>query len=782
MMSYYSFNTDTERRFIYMKCEKCGAEIPAGMTECPQCAGLSADGANAEEVKKAEGSAAENLAVDADFEQRYSSMFEGKESEEKEYKVDEELKRKREARYDENFSNMTNEEKLRALEAARLARKEKREKKQNKKLGRGSEARMSASADKEHENSTVKGFGGNTEQKPVRRSDKENNKSDKFREAFAKKDRPENKRKKHEISDKGSRKGFMNAKLGVIAGCVIVVIVIGIIIASVNMASKAVREAAETPTIYAKGNVLYSSYDGKKTELSQSFIAKAYEEAAVPTATPKRGSDDEDEEDEENSAQAARPEQIKEKELINYAEATDVKTHASTGDVMTYFIDNADMNLSSGSLKYIKNGKKSTLSAVDDNVYYKIKVSSDGNGVLYLVNADAFGMGGTLKYWSAATGKSVNVGENVNMDNFMFDTYGKGIVYVSNYNSEYYVGDLYLVSIADGGVTEPKKLESDVYKAFGTNPAGDTVVYAKNYNDENLCFDLYMMKNEPVMITDGSRCEPIISDTADGMYAGGSYQDYYQSLYYVSLADGNKEKIASGLTELIEMSKDGSAVVFRKANAEGTAFDYFYARQDGTEAQELAMNITVLDDADHKRVCQFDINDDFTKAVYIQGYDLAAESGALYTAAINNGAVASDKKISDTAYSCNLTPDGKTVRFADNYDVRWNLVTLNSYTDEKNTVLAQEVGAGAFTFDKAGEYIVYAKNYSLESKTGDVYCVSNKGKTVEVAKGVSTYGLKGNGEIVYSASGDKGNSLYLAAPSGKKSKTVEKDITKVISY
>lgn len=727
-----------------MKCEKCGAEIPEEAKKCPEC-GFSASESGDEDTKKVNAAEPQNgnEETDSDFEKRYSSMFENGFDDKDEYKVDEELKRRREARYDENFSNMTNEEKIQALEAARLARKEKREKKQSKK---GSILPVKKSEGESETSKTVK-------------MDLSEIKS---------KLKPE--KKKSESREKKHREFSFKPKAGIIVGCIIAVLVVGIVIASVNMASKAVYEEPETPTVYTKGGVLCSYYNGKEVEISQSFIAKEYEEPAAPSATPGRSDDDEDE-----AEPTAAPEQIKEKDLINVSSAGD----------MSYFIDNADMNLNSGSLNYIKNGKKRTLSHIDDNVYYKTAVSGDGLGVLYLKNADAYGAGGTLCYWSADNGKSVKVSDNVNADNFMFAADGNGIVYVSNYNPEYFVGDLYLSSIVKGEVGESRKIESDVYKAFGTNPAGKTVVYAKNYNSESYCFDVYMMKDnasEAVMITDGSRCEPILSKLSNSIYVGGSYADYYQTLYYASLESGQKEKIASGLTELIEMSRDESAVVFRKANAEGTAFDYFYAGRDSSEAQELAMNITVLDDPDHKRVCQFDINDDFTKAVYIQGYDTAAECGQLYSVSINNGAVASDKKISDTAYSCNLTPDGNTIRFADGYDVTWNLVTLNAYTDENNTVLANEVGAGAFTFDKAGEHIVYAKNYSLESKTGDVYCVSTKGKTVEVAKGVSTYGLKNDGGIVYSADNDKGHGLYLTKPNGKSAKSIDKDVTKVIAY
>lgn len=734
-----------------MKCEKCGAEIPDGVYECPGCGNKIAENDTVQDKdinsSAVTADAAEN--TDADFEQRYISMFDNSADGGEDYKVDEDLKRKREARYDESFSNMTNEEKIQALEAARLARKEKREKRQSKKVG---SIIPQINTDKIKES-----ISGKSEKIKTPKPAKAEGADDSAAETA-----------EHKDSKQEHKKFSIKPKLGIIAGCAAAVIVVGIIIASVNMASKAVYNAPEMPTIFTKGNSLYSYYDGKDIELSQNFIAREYEAASAPSASPSRSSDETDKKESE-----AEP--IKEKDLINYTTAGD----------MTYFIDNADMNTNSGVLNYVDCDKKRSLRSISDNVYYGIETSDDGKAVLYLTGANEYGEGGTLNYWSVSIEKPVKVSENVSAGNFMFAAGGSEIVYVSNYNDKYCVGDLYLSSIVKGEVGESRKIDSDVYKAFGTNAAGKTVVYAKNYNSDTLCFDVYMMKDkasEPVRIADASRCEPIICQTTENMYVGGNYTDYYQSLYYASLESGQKERIATGLTELIEMSKEENAVVFRKANASGTAFDYFYASRDGSEAQELAMNITVLDDADHKRVCQFDINDSFTKAIYIQNYDTAAECGQLFSVAINNGAVASDKKISDTAYSCNLTADGSVIRFADNYDTTWNLVTLNAYADEKLQILAQEVGAGAFTFDKAGEHIVYAKNYSLETKTGDVYCVSNKGKAAEVAKGVSTYGLKADGEIVYSTSGDKGNSLYFTSPSGKRSKNIDKDITKVITY
>ena len=800
-----------------MKCEKCGADIPAGAKTCPKCnaaapqntvpqnksvnttdknksasAGKKNTNSNSNQKLTSSGKIntsgqAPSGTEDNEFDRQYSLMFESNQSNvgDADYEIDESLKKKREARYDDSFANMTDDEKIKALEAARLARKERREKKQAKRSG----GIFSSFSGQDKENKTVKEtvetgersdssapFGQRSHKATgaaERKIERVQSSSD-ISTVSGSADKSAAVEKRPKRSSKRSKNFKVSPKTGLIAGVIVAVLVIAVVIASVNMASKVTAGVPATPTVYAKDNSLYSYYGGKSVEVSQNFIASEYTEPTEPTATPNRNRDD----DEEDTPTAApKFDAIKEKELINY----------TADGTLSFFLDNADLNNNTGSLQYTQNGKKNSTVKIADNVYYDIEIAEDGSGVLYLTDTDEFGAGGTLNFWSNISKKAVKLSDNVNIGNFRFGQNGNSALYITEYNGEYFVGDLYLAGITKGEVAEAKKIESDVYKVFGTNPTGKSVVYAKNYNTENECFEIYLKNDnlgEPVMVTDGSRIEPVFLKNSEGMYIGGTYEEYYQSLYYASLENGEKEKIAGGLTEIIKMSKDEQAVVFRKANAEGTAFDYFYANQAGTEGQLIAENVTVLDDEDHKKVSQFEINDDFTKAAFIQGYDLANESGALFFVSITNGVVGSDKKISDTAYSCNITPDGQTIRYADNYDIKWNLVTLNAYTGEQSKVLAQEVGAGAFSFDKTGSYIVYAKNYSLETRTGDVYCVDNKGKTVEVVKGVSSYGLKNNGEIVYYNKQDNGSNfeLFFTREDGKKSKSIDKDVTKVVLY
>ncbi len=738
-----------------MKCGKCGADIPEGAKTCPEC---GAPAVSADAAAKKSGD---------DFDKEYSKMFSDSAPEENKYQIDEELRKKREARYDDSFANMTDDEKIKALEAARLARKEKRERKQQKKAEGGIFSSMKS------------GKPGRSESADKRKPRAERGETKRGSDA-AKSAGSEGAAKAREgRAAKGRRKKFKpSPKAGLIAGGILAVLVIAVVIASVNMATKVTVEMPETPTVYAKGNTLFSAYDGKELEISGNFVSSEYVETTEPTATPSRRNDDEDEEATPTTEPVFEP--LREKDIVTY----------TADGIGTYFIDNADFNNSKGTLNYTQNGKRKSTVKIADDVYAKVLVSDDGTGVMYLVGADKFGNGGTLWFWSSITQTASELAPGVLPEHFVFGQNTNSLLYINEYNSEYNVGNLHMATVEKGVVTGTKAVDSDVYDVFGTNPSGKAVVYAKNYNTENQCFDLYLEKadsDEKVMITGGSRCEPIFCAASDGMYAGGTYgeaEEYYQSLYYVSLAGGEKERLSNSLTELVSMSSDEQAVVFRKANAEGTAFDYYYANLSGTEGQMLAQNITVLDDEDHKRVVQFDINDDFTKAAFIQGYDIARECGALFSVAITNGVVGSDTKISDTAHSCDITPDGQVVRYADGYDITWNLVNLNAWSGEKITALADEVGAGAFTFDKNGNYTVYAKNYSLETRTGDVYCVSNKGKTREVVKGVSSYGLKNNGDIVYynSNGGNFSFELFRTRDDGKKAKTIDTDVTEVVVY
>ena len=130
-----------------MKCEKCGADIPAGAKTCPKCnaaapqntvpqnknvnttdknksasAGKKNTNSNSNQKLTSSGKIntseqAPSGTEDNEFDRQYSLMFESNQSNvgDADYEIDESLKKKREARYDDSFANMTSRQKEAAV-------------------------------------------------------------------------------------------------------------------------------------------------------------------------------------------------------------------------------------------------------------------------------------------------------------------------------------------------------------------------------------------------------------------------------------------------------------------------------------------------------------------------------------------------------------------------------------------------------------------------------------------------------------------------------------------
>lgn len=677
----------------------------------------------------------------------------------------------------EAFESLSDEEKLQALEAARLERKAKRERKQQGKHGVSKPSAVSGmkEADRKQGGFRSKRSGGVISGMSGKRS------GEAAKESAVSSDRSSRARGSSRADSSARTRTSRNAprlsaKVGLAIGALAVCVVVTVVIASVNMFSDVVESAPETPTTYLKDNALYSYYDGEVAQLSGNFISAEYVEPE-PSATPSSSSDDDSDEDSRSTPEPTI-EPIEDRELINY-----------TADGLgTYYIDSADMNTKTGTLKYYASDGRSEVREIAQNVYYDIAISPDGTGVLYLTNVSGDGKYGELNYWSSATNTSESVASEINRDNFMFSQDGKSVLYVTRYNDEYFVGDLYVKSYGENAPTEPVMIDSDVYKAYGTNPSGSTVVYAKNYDEDDETHTVFISNvsaPSPTQVVENSKCDPILLTKSDNMFVAGNFENYYQTLYYASLTNGQTQVMASDFTEFVKTSADEQAVIFRSASSEGTYFEYYYASTQANTAQRISGNITVLDDPEHERVVQLDVNDDFTRCVYIEGYNTETEAGALYECQISNFTLGAPVKISERAYSCDVSKDGAIVRYADDYDTTWNLVDLKMYENGNNVTVAEDVSAGAFTYDENGVATVYAKNYSIETRTGDVYVADENGRSTEVGLGVNSYGLKQDGQIIFHDNMDNAENrfeLYYAKPSGKGARAVDDSISEILAY
>ncbi|MBQ3573902.1 MAG: hypothetical protein IJA16_04830, partial [Clostridia bacterium] len=213
--------------------------------------------------------------------------------------------------------------------------------------------------------------------------------------------------------------------------------------------------------------------------------------------------------------------------------------------------------------------------------------------------------------------------------------------------------------------------------------------------------------------------------------------------------------------------------------------DYYFVNAKSPNPQTVATAIN-LTAAKKSGIVSFDASDDFSKIAYIVGFDTSTNRGALYTMSIINDYAGSEMRISDDAYSCDVSADGAVVRFATSYNSENNTVNLVSYSNSNTLGLADGVAVGAFTFDKMGEYAIYAKEVDKEKSVGRIQSVNHRGKIKDLSEGVSAYGLKKDGTVLLLKKSGEGDSqitsLCKSKLKGGKVKSFADGVSKVISY
>ncbi|MEG2584235.1 MAG: hypothetical protein RSA27_06995, partial [Oscillospiraceae bacterium] len=472
------------------------------------------------------------------------------------------------------------------------------------------------------------------------------------------------------------------------------------------------------------------------------------------------------------------PIKITEKELVKVSE----------DGMNLYFFENFDMKNHRGDLYHIVGGKKGNRTKIASNVFYNISLSKNGQAVLYLENASENGDNGQLSCWNATTKACEVLDKNVVEGNFGFSQDGNSVLFINAYNSEYHVGNLNVRSFAKGE-TASRQLDSDVAATFGTNPTGNIKVYAKNYNKDDETFDLYRIKDgeAPTQIGTKAKLPPVFLEKSDKLYAYDSFDKDSHKVVSINLDNNDKKEIGTEITNIIGVSKDELSIVFSKEyDNKGTQIiDYYYVSSDAVAPQKIANNVGVFEDDQHSRIVQFAINEDFTRVAYISGFNAEKERGSLYTESIQNGYVGTEKRISDDAYSCNVSTDGTVVRFATNYNKDTNTVAISSFFNGNTAKLAEGVGSSSFTFDKNADSTVYARNYDAQKKSGKLECVDRNGKVKDIVSEVNAYGLKDTGKTIFFTNLNQENgrfNLHIVDAKGEKQTEIDTDVTKVLVY
>ena len=557
--------------------------------------------------------------------------------------------------------------------------------------------------------------------------------------------------------------GGEKKKRGLIIGAAVAVIVVAFIIGAINLFAGMMDGDVHYPTVYTKGNQLYMFYDKKPRLLSENLIS-VYEDTSIA------------DQETASSSKLVDPKVYKqvipsEKQLI----------YVSSDGLYTFFLENVNVNNGRGDLVFYQNDSPKSRTVVASSVYYKIQMSKDGKSVLYLKNTDDTGYHGELCYWNVSMKESIAIEQDICSDNFVFSQNGLSVLYIKNFNPIVNTGDLCLGVIGKDYV-DSSVIDEKVAFVFGTTPKSGTYLYAKDYDTKKGTYGLYGRKdNESAKLyAESAFLPPVILEKSEAVYAYSNYHENFQTISYVNFETGQSNVMAEDVTEIERVRIDEGAVIYTKTY-ETNKSDYFVVEAMANASQKIANAVATGISGS----VQFDAADDFSRVAYISGYDEESGQGALFTLSINMGYVGTEKRISDAAYSCDVSSNGAIVRFATNYNKETATVSLVTYANSNTVTLAEDVSAGAFTYDKAGEAMVYATNVQTDPVvSGDIKCVNNKGRIRKIAEGISSYGLKRDGMILLLEKEDGSDSgkLYYSNQKGSKIKLMDEGVTKALLY
>ncbi len=743
-----------------MKCPKCGINLLEHIDVCPFCKTAISKGNVAEETPDAKQEVPSKPKTG-----RYADIDTSKDS----YDFD--------LQYTLTFRDSGEIKKAIADMDAGITREP--TPKRSSSLGKSGESRytyeeMQAAALRAQERRERRKNGGSSNEggkKRVTRTEKR--KSDALRAAKPTKSYSEHKEKR--ATGKSHR--------GLLIGGGVLAVVVALIILIVNICSFFANKSPEYPTLYTKGNELYIYFDGDENQISSNFITTAYDPAANKEKSVKNADDDDDDEEMSSVSKKTSLADPKIKEAKVPIEKDLIKI--SDDGTKIFFLENANMNTKSGNLVYYEPGKKKSRTVLSQNVYYDIAIGKDGKSILYIKNADKDGAHGELCYWTPEANAEISIDKDITTGNFMLSQDCQSLTYIKNFNPTVHTGDLYFTSIINGNIA-PKHVDEKVAFVFGTTPKSKIFFYAKNYDLKTGSYDLYIQSDTegPKSVAEKGFSAPVIMKQTEMAYVYSNYDSKkYQTLNCVDFTTGANTKLTDESTDIVKVRNDEGAVIYSKQYETAKA-DYYFVSAKSPNPQKVATAINTA--AVEKGVVSFDASDDFSKVAYVGGFDMATNKGALYTLAVINDYAGSEMRISDDAYSCDVSADGAVVRFASGYNVENNTVNLVSYANSNTLALSDGVGLGAYTFDKTGEYAIYAKDVDVGKQSGKIESVSKKAKIKLLDEDVSAYGLKKDGTVLLLKKVGEGEgqttSLYKTKISGGSPKVFTEGVTKVLYY
>lgn len=541
------------------------------------------------------------------------------------------------------------------------------------------------------------------------------------------------------------------AGIGAAALCLIVLVWVVVAVAG------ALADGNETVAsyTYAKDNSMYMVYKGKNLLVSENVINESYIRRL-------------DENGELVSAERA----AKNAGIIKSTK--DGKT--------TFFFEDYDPETNSGRLCMIKSGKIKKIIKIADAVHNSIVMSKDGEKLLYLQTTDKNGDMGVLYYWEKGIEEPFKIATDIDHGTFEFAGEGEYAIFLQNLNRVEMRGDLYAKSL-EKLKDEKVKIDTDVCKLLGTSQDKGSHLYAKDYNAEDGSFDIYAInkKNRSIRLGERTKKNPFILKKKNSIYILGIADDGTNNLYSVDVNSGKKEKIASGVSNILMMSKDEKTVIYDKVYS-GKLADY-YAYTRGKQPLKIAGNVVV----DYNVVAnkpQMAASFDGRRILYISEFETFKGGGTLTLCEYKNGRIVSEQQISEDVYACFRAEDDKFI-FLKDYSPSRKVCDVYILENGEMSLLKEEVSPEMFGISKSGDNIYYISNYNVEGAYGTLERMDMQGNVLELASEVFDFDVTTVDDVLFhkNLNSDDGSfDMYLIKNGRSDWTEINKGVDEILAY
>ena len=509
---------------------------------------------------------------------------------------------------------------------------------------------------------------------------------------------------------------------------------------------------------YVKDNALYVVYNGKAQKVSDSVIMEEFlQKASI------------------ENAEVSAEDIAKEENLI----------HTTENGKVTYFFEDYDPELDRGTLCIVKNGNAKKVKKISEAAHNSVVMTKDGEKILYLKATVENGEKGALNYWKNGMKESFKITSDIDCGTFEFSKDGNWAVFIQNLIRAEKRGDLYAKNLKDLKA-EKEKVDTDVCMLFGSNKDGSFHIYGKEYNTADKTFDVYTVnkKGKTMRLGQKTTIEPFVQLKKNTLFVLGEDDDGKlgtNNLYTVDIKSGKKEKVDSGVSDIVGMSEDEKILVYRKIYESSPVIADYYVYTKGKQAAKVASNV-VVDETVVAGIPQIAMSGDGETVLYISDFETLKGGGVLSLTRYKNGKTET-LNISENVYSCYITTDGKAV-FNKNYNTTKKMFDVYTISGKEPKLLRQMVYENMFGVSETGNNIYYVSDYNQETAFGNLQRMNINGKFKNIDSKVSGFEITTKGDILVYKNVDVSSAkfdLWLIRNGKYAAKELDKGVSAVLT-